>query len=420
MLIVSGIASLLLSRLVIGSQGALFFATWTTIASLPFLLPISDFGLGAVMTNYSARLPEEAPRFVAAYRKVSRLLWTATAVASVTASIAAALGAFNFLATRTVTAGAVNLGVALTLITFSLSIPGSIGARILVGLRANSTVLAVQGLTSPLTLGLAAVGLALDVSPAVLLATPAIAYAATTWTLWAIARRRLSTLTGGAGASTSSPPIARTAISAAIIGLVLPLAFQSHRVILSITAEDTQVALYSAVALVGVPALSVVQSAGQSFWAEFRSLEGNTEAQRRLWGRAYVFFGVAALLGGAAIVLAGPFVVRWSTADQIPLSLGIFVAYSVMLLAQALAQPAAMLLTDHSGLRVQSQFSLVFVPVAVVLSFVLTRSFGAAGPLLGTAFATVLCMAIPCAIVAGRRFAQASPQRPDLTTRTRP
>lgn len=412
MLAASGTTSLLLSRFVVGEHGAAYFAAWATVASLPLLIPIGDLGLGAILTNLSARLPSEGADFLAARRRVSRVLWLVSLPAALVAVVVGALGVFDHLLANQLPD--VGLAATVSLVLYILAIPASIGARVLIGIRRNVIVLFAQGLITPVTLLLALIGTAVGVTPGIVLVAPTFAYAAIAWALWIASVVWLRPLIAGIVPSRRSPPLRGMAISAAAIGLILPMAFQSHRVILGQASGTASIAAYSAVALVGLPLYAVVQSVGQSLWGEFQSISGDLAAQRRLLGRAYRLFAATAVASSAVLLVFGPLVAGWATAGKVAIPALVYVAFAVLICVQALQLPSGMLMTDADGLRLQAWLSLAYVPVCLAASFAAATALGAAGPLLATAASLAIFLLVPCAVHANRLT-----RAPVLATTTR-
>nr|WP_157797347.1 hypothetical protein [Microbacterium barkeri] len=69
-----------------------------------------------------------------------------------------------------------------------------------------------------------------------------------------------------------------------------------------------------------------------------------------------------------------------------------------MIMLTAAVYPLGMFIMDKPGIRFQVIPTLAMAAVSIVLSLVLTRVLGIVGPLLGVAFALVVCQVIPYAI----------------------
>ncbi len=69
-----------------------------------------------------------------------------------------------------------------------------------------------------------------------------------------------------------------------------------------------------------------------------------------------------------------------------------------MIMMTAAVYPLGMFIMDKQGIRFQVIPTLSMAAVGITLSFVLTPVLGIAGPLIGVAFALVVCQLIPFSV----------------------
>ena len=107
-----------------------------------------------------------------------------------------------------------------------------------------------------------------------------------------------------------------------------------------------------------------------------------------------VFSGVALGLG-AVMGLLAPWAARVLSDGAIALPAMLVAAYAAYVAVEAAKQPLGMYMTDPRGLRFQMLPVLVLVPMNFVISWALIAPMGAAGPIMGSLIAVVICQILP-------------------------
>ncbi|MFC0449803.1 lipopolysaccharide biosynthesis protein [Rhodococcus jostii] len=406
---VSGLAVILTTRIITTNYSVENYAIFTLVASLPFLLPLSDLGIGAAVTNAAAKLPQDAIAFALILRKCRRVLWSVASLGSV-AAVVVQLGLGWTAVLNLPDSSAIGWSVAVAIAIYCLSIPASLGARLLLGFRRNSEAVAIQGMTSVVTLVLICVLSGIGASYTVVLPAALVGIVITNWVCLVRgsgdprvreAKRIVSVASGNTRGTRVS--VWATALPMLTISLALPFTFQADRIILSWNAELSDVAVYSACALVFLPALSVVQLGGRSLWGDFAANRGSQQLPM-LFRRSLVASSCIAGLGAAGLVAIGPIISSIATNGTVQVSRAVFLSFAALLIAQGLHMPAGMYLTDVTGLRFQAVSAILMAAVSFPLGILLAGEIGVTGPIVSTCFSCVVFQVVPCIVFANLRM----------------
>lgn len=399
---ISGVASILVARIISGSAGAEDYAIFALVAGLPLLVPFADLGLGAAATNAAVRLPDSSQEFV---ETVDRARRTLILVGFVVGLIVVVIGAFGLWPVLLGVGDSqqANLGITIALSLFASSIPAGLGARILVGMRKNTLVTAVQTMN-----GLVAFAGVLIVSLnggnlVSYLPFSTLGPAVTAWILFYIAVRQPAyreALRVAPSANLLTVRLWDTAAPMMVMSIVLPITYQSERLIVSVVSGTEQLAVYTAGALLYLPALSVIQVATRSFWGEFGSAHSMGLPLRPMLIRALALSAALGLVAATAFALVGKPVSEWAVDSQVSIPFELIVILASSLLLNAVHLPSGMLLTDASGLRFQSGCALVAAVFALPTSIFLASLIGALGPPLATLVSLAFFQLAPCLLAA--------------------
>lgn len=403
---VGGIATILGSRIVVQATGTEGFAWFSLLVSLPLLIPISDFGIGAALTDVVALDGITTTRFWMTFKKVMRMLLLICCVASALAGLFSALGLWSRILglpaspSTEIVCGAISIFSA-------LGIPLGAAQRILLSLgkQALSTVvLGLGGVWSLIATWLVAL------SGSTEFVAFAAAYAsgplAAQLLLAAVVGRRLYRLDRddpSESQPTDSVGVRTVAVPMAIIGLALPLAYQSDRSLLAHVSTAEQLAAYSLVALLYTPLLSILSVGGQTLWPIFMSRR-QAGRIRELYWRAFGIFSALGLVLAAGLVVLGPLVSRIVGKDAKGFSApgSTYFLFSVLLLVFALHTANGMLLMDRRGRSIQAVGSIAMLIVKLPVAVLLGSQFGADGVIVSTLVAVTLCLVIPASLVVRR------------------
>ena len=406
-----GIAGLVTSRLSLERLGSSGFAALSLIIGLPALVPISDFGLGAAVTDSAVRDGLSSAQFKAIWNRSLIFLVSTAALISGAATVTARLGVWSRVLALSPSSG-INASIAWVLVFMALGIPLGLGQRVLLGStgQKQATILTSGGALASLVF----VGLAVAAgSRTILPLTLAIGGGplAAELAVFMVARRRIHRASSSQPVDDSRPRTGQTrrlrdiGLPMAILAVTLPLAYQSDRVVLSHVSGLHAVAVYSLVNVVYAPLFSVVATAGAVLWPMFMRID-HTERRFALV-KALRVFTASGLVLGAALVGLGPFVAKLVGAHSLTAGLGVYWSFALLLLVFAVHYPSGMFLMDPAGLRYQAIGSILMVLANIPLSIYLSTQLGAAGPPLGSALAIVFFMAAPAYARAMRTSAPA-------------
>lgn len=411
-LAVSALFSVLTARTIIESAGPTVFAFVTLVLSVSSMLSFSDFGAGAALTNAIA-----SSRYASRDEEVLGTLKACLKVTIVGGSIAflfaAALASTSvwprILGNVADQPPALAVAAFVTISVLVLSAPLGLAQRILLGAGRNHVVILCQGVAAPISLAVAS----LIAKSSLDLGWFAICYAigqvvslilmdAAAWIVTGVSAVRGMVMFRRSG-SAPGLSIRGTAGPMFLITLALPLALQSHRLMLSHFSTTEAVGEYSVAAQLYSPLWAVVAAGGTTLWPRFTRDRRDKSNSRPLWVRSVWILAAAGVFGGVFLMVFGSMGAAIISANQIHVSLPVLVAFALLLLVQALHLPSGMLLMDSSGLRLQAVTTATMLVVSLGLGVLGTRAVSTSGPVLATVLAILVCHAAPCAWVAYRR-----------------
>lgn len=337
------------------------YAAYALIASLLFLLPFADLGLGAGVVNAISDVRAHRLSPVVGANVVARsqtflfvigvVLISLSVFSLGTGTLQLALGSLGQ-HPSTVLAAAVTVSV------FAFTLPFGVGNRILQGMGKVSLNVRL-GLIGPLcTITLLITLYFLDAHFVYYLITPCISYFAVNVTTYIVAKRLCnlppSSIRVACGrGSTQGFALARTALPFFIVSIGMTVGFQSHRLIIAHLGTPEAVAAYSLVAQFAGPTSAILATTGQNLWSRYRSSSYAERTARRFFGDVALFSALG--LASAVLLTVSVFLASHLIAGNelvIPASLMASAAFYVFVVA--MHQPGAMFLTDPSGLRSQA------------------------------------------------------------------
>lgn len=410
----TGLATVLSSRIVVEATGTVGFAWFSLLITLPLLIPISDFGIASVLTDVIARHGTSSQVFRDVARRAIFWLCLIASAAISGGAVLALNGLWSQILGLPSGVGTELACLALTT-SMAIGIPLGAGQRILLGLGKQSTSTVILGAGGLISLGLVwflhtsdhdnfgAYGVAYSLGP--LAAQGCVA--AVAW--------RMATRGPVEAPSITSVPIVRistVAVPMAIIAIALPLAYQSDRVVLAHFASANEVAAYSLVAILYGPLLSIIAVGGQALWPLFLG-RSQLEARRLIYRQATILFCALGIVLAAGLIFVGPvissFVASSNGRDKVQIST--FVLFGLLLLMFAAHTTNGMLLMDDIGRRVQAAGSVALLFVKVPISILLVPSLGANGVIIATLLAAIPCLVLPALVLARRRLRRVPPGR---------
>ena len=398
---VAGVFGLLNTRLVISHFGTDAYAQYGLLASFPTLMPFTDLGVGAVVINAIASSADPA-RDAVLRRTITTAMRAMVASALVVASagvVVQLLGLWPALVGAKLLPGG---GAAVTwcLLIYAAALPLAIGQRIVVGLGRSAVQVLASAVVSPVLTLMLVLAIAARVEDGN--AVPVYSYLSNTLLsiiCCLVAWRATGPLLRGAVRdvprlrSVRGVKVLDTAGPQLVQSLVLPIAFQTDRILLSHLGHSQALAQYNLASSLFGLLTQTVMVAGVAMWPQFARVRaaGRVESPFRPMA---VFSGVALGLG-AVMGLLAPWAARVLSDGAIALPAMLVAAYAAYVAVEAAKQPLGMYMTDPRGLRFQMLPVLVLVPMNFVISWALIAPMGAAGPIMGSLIAVVICQILP-------------------------
>lgn len=416
---VTGVLGLINTGLIIAHTGVISYGIVNTVATLGALLPFADLGVGAAVTTAVA---------IGATNPAGRRVARATVVAAlrrlaVVALVGLALvwavslaGGWSLLLARPLTVSD-NLLVGLALSLFLLTLPCGLGARILVGLDRNPVVVAIN---------ITATGWALVCTVVLVIAgADGVAFALSGFagnlvsnaTLAVIAARTLRRewTAPAAPPEVRGPVPGRRLLAGSgwmlVVMVGLPLGLETGRLVLAHLAPAEELSRFALGAQLYALTWSVLGTSGQALWAVFARQRGEAAANVRLWRQLVLVFGGLAVVGGALLVLLGPWLGQVISRGALTVSWQQMLAFALLLLAQALHLPGGVLLTRPEELRWQAGCVAAMAAVSITVGVVAAPQLGGVGVSLGAAAGVLLAQFLPDLVMTGRLLAR----RPEAT-----
>ncbi|MBC7594693.1 MAG: oligosaccharide flippase family protein [Kineosporiaceae bacterium] len=397
----SGVLGIVTSRLIIQNYGVENYAQYGLLASLPTLLPFADLGIAAVVINTVAGSvkPDEDEDVRRTLTSALRVLVFSGAIIVGLSLALLLLGWWPALLGGGLLPGG-DVVATVCLVLFGLTLPLSIGARVLVGMNRNPSQVGVQAVIAPLILlcvgGTVVLGIGAGGALAIFSYFAAMVSAVLCLVLAGRAVSPQLTRAIRAVPHLRRDPGVRirdTAWPMLVQMIALPIAMQTDRILISHRSDSQTLAQYNlAFQLFGI-VLQTISAAGVALWplyAKSRAL-----GHIRSPARPAAVFLVGGLLLASIMAILSPWLARLVSGGVIRLDgwlLGGFIAFVAV---QAVKYPLGMYMTDRRGLRAQVIPTLLMVPMSVGLSWWLISPIGAAGPVIGSAAAVAVCQILP-------------------------
>lgn len=400
---VTGAASLAIAALLIRDEGPEFYAAVTLLWSLTQLLPLSDLGLGAVVTNVVAasKDPTRDDAVRDTVVRCFRILLIAAATVSGIALLTSGLHIWSGALPIRIDKIDVNLAIFVMLSLTALSMPLSLWQRIALGLHMNRHIILLTSITTPLVLLI--IWLARGIGSVWVIVAPALAgvLIVVFGSVFVSAGRGFPVFSMFRLSSPHSTyrglPVWRSGAAMMIIMVCQPLVLQSDRLVLGWFALPQNVAEYSLLSQLYVPLLSVLSAGAASLWPRFAAARAGSGSDWTLFRSSVIRFSLVGVVFGFGLVVVGPSVLKVVAQGAIDVSEPTTLTFGLLLVVQSATMPAAMFLTSEAGLKLQAVAMLVMLAVKLPLSALLAP-YGAFGPVAASAMAILLCQFLPLMI----------------------
>lgn len=412
---VTGLANLVIARLITSAVGIDEFGVVMLVATLSQPLMFADLGAGAAVATARARVPEAgAEQFRrTALTGIRTTLCSAAAIA-VVAVVLDLLHAWPaVLGVNPAQFGkGLSIAAVLTVIIFGASLPFSMGSHVLRGSGRMHQAILLAGLSAPVALALTAVLYVLHAPPlAYALPIPVGSLLSPMFCALAARRSDASFLRGIAG-KVFRPrrfrglPISATAAPYFVVMIGLPIALQSDRIVLAHRVDLASMSNYSYAAQLYMPIWSVVSLAALALWPRFAVQNQQGAALRKGWLTGVVILGAAGSLAAVGFLLLSPYVIGWMSAGAATPPASLLVAFAALLVVQSLHVTTGIMLLSPKQLRFQAVCVIALVVTNLPLSWVLAPILGPSGPVFASALTVAACQLVPGVIVANRVTSQ--------------
>lgn len=406
-MIIALVCGVLTTRMIIGDAGVDSFALYTLLITIPSLLTFTDLGSGAVLVNAVATSDD--------VRTDEKLRYQLTSVGRVLLMFAGSAMAINTVLVATGTwelvfgdAGGrpgASLAAFFCVTIFCLGIPLGIWARIMLGQRRNHVVILLQGLISPLTL--LGVWLILTFGGENLHSFLAIASFAASFVVALlgvlITARTTSPLIPSAARMVLRPR-RYPGVRVMDVGwpmlaqmVTYPIAVGSQRYVIAQLDGPAGVAEYGVAGQVFFALNGLVMAGGLALWPLFARARHQGAAQRGPFLLS-ALFAIAVAVATFMVWWVSPWLFGFITQGELTVQASTIFAFGLMIMMTAAVYPLGMYIMDKPGIRFQVIPTLSMAAVGITLSFVLTPVLGIVGPLVGVAFALLVCQLIPFSI----------------------
>jgi O-antigen/teichoic acid export membrane protein len=399
----SGVLGIVTSRMILSTYGVEAYAQYGLLASLPALVPFADLGIAAVVLNTVAASadPRNDDKVRRTLTTAFRILLVSGPLIALLALAVTVLGWWPALLGNGVAPDSGLVVLACTTV-FGLALPLAIGQRVLVATGRTGTQIAIQGVVAPFIF--------LSVLLLVTFGVPAgrwlallsfVAAALVSVISITVASRVLRPQIGRALRDVPRLRQVRGVPVIAVAGpmlvqmIVLPIATQTDRLLLSHLTTGTELAEYNLASQLFGIVLQTISAAGVALWPVFARARASGHV--RSPASLSLSFCAAGLVLALLIAVASPYLVRFVSDGQLTLPRLLVVAFVAYVMVQAVKYPLGMYMTDARGLRFQVVPILLLLPLQVSLSWTLIGVVGPAGPVLAGATSSLLCQALPYA-----------------------
>jgi len=397
----SGLLGIITSRMIITNFGEPAYAQYGLISALPNLLPFADLGIGAAVVNAIAESANPAKDALVRRTLTSalRILLVSGGLIAATSVVLGVTGAWPHILGEGVLPGAGTIAM-VCLVIFGLALPLTVGQRTLVGLGRNPAQIATQALVAPFILVAVTITVAVDASDGSALPVYSYVAAALVSVLcFLIANKALSS---GIVAAFRDVPRVQAVPGVRVMHVAgpmlvqmvaLPIAMQTDRLLLSHLATTSELAQYNLASQFFGIVLQTIAAAGVALWPIF-ARDRSTATVRSPFSMAWVFAGASVAVAGLLCAVL-PWLTEFVSGGEIVLGPALVISFVAFVAVQGAKYPLGMYMTDARGLRFQVPPILVLVPLNLGLSWWLVEPLGAAGPVIGSTVAVLVCQVIP-------------------------
>ena len=403
---VSAVFAFLTTRTIIQDAGADQYAVISLIISLSLLLPFGDLGLGATLVNQMSvsQTPGEDQAIHLVLLSSLRVLAAWCLAGLAVDGVITGCDMWPTLLGQ-LDKPAVNVATGLAMALFCLTMPLSLGPRMLLGMQKQGTATALQVLGAPVAYLVTTVSVTFGYGLDGLVVAAPLGMLTVSVVQLVYAHRKSGISLSGVvrliprTKRVRGVSIRKTAGPMLIITLALPLAFQTDRIILGHLAPISAVANYSLALQIYSIGWSLITACGMALWPVFaQARDRGGDRPSRTLRRALMTFTPVGVVAGGAIICLGPVLASVVGGTRVAVPPTLALAFGILLLIQTVQLPLGMFMTSEAGLRAQAVYVSLTVLVSVCGSIVLARAWGAPGPVVGSIIAVLVCQIVPGAM----------------------
>lgn len=407
----TGLCAVATARVITKAVGIEQFGVVMLVATLSQFLAFADLGAGAAVATARAQA-DEIDSGVASFRGILltavRTTLASGALLASAAVLLGVLGAWPRLLgiQHAHLASSMNLSAVLALSAFAAALPFAVGEAVLRGAGRVHEAVLLLGISPPTALLLAIafrqIGVPAFAYALVLPAGALVAAMACAVRAWWLDREAFGNLLRNVlrPFSVRGLPIAATAVPMFIVMIGLPIALQSDRIIIAHRLDEVGLSNYSYASQLYLPLWSVVSVAALALWPHFAAGVHNQAALRKGWLTGIAMLGGAGTAIAVGFLLLARYVIGWMSNGEATPSWSLLVAFALLLIVQSIHVTTGILLIEPGKLRFQAKCVIALVLTNLPLSWILTPSLGAAGPVFASAITVLLCQLLPGIAVA--------------------
>lgn len=403
-MVVSLVCGVITTRTILGEATLEQYALYTLLTTVPALISFTDLGSGAVIVNKVATSDDIRTDTELRFQltSVGRILVMFASGVMIINTVLFVSGGWRLIFGDVGDVPGASLAAFVCVTVFSLTVPVAIWVRIMLGLRKNHLVILLQGLISPLTL----LGVWLlvhfagpDLDSYLAIASFGAAFLVSVLGLSLTARWTRPLIPAAAGMLLRPrrfPGVRVMDVGWPMLAQLItyPIAVATQRYVLAQTGSHTEVAEYGVTGQVFFALNGLVFAAGIALWPLFARRRHRGELTRGPFLLSLLF--AASIAAATAFVwLIGPWLFDFISNGEIDVRPTTILCFGAMVMMTAAVYPLGMFIMDKPGIRFQVIPTLSMAALSLTLSIVLAPMIGIIGPLLGTAFALLVCQYIP-------------------------
>lgn len=382
------------------------------LTTLVVFLGFGDFGLGTLLMSRlpaaHARGDEDGKRTVVEIT-LSTLCTTGLLVVVLGSASAFLLPWPTVLGANGLAAGGVRLAVLAFFICGGLSIPATVGARVLAAMQRGAVLHLWNAASGVLTLVTTIVCAALG-SPAwayvvALAGVPMlVGLVETCWAL-AVAFPELRPRTLLVRPSLAMAFL-RSGALFAVLTISTVISYNIDSLVVSAVLGASSAAVFTVASRIFVLVGGTLTLAGQQMWSSLADAIGRGDiawARSRFKRALFVSTGVNAVVC-LILVVIGRWLSRFWVGNGLVPPLPLLIVLAAYTVYSTAVIQASYLLAAIEKVKALAIAGLIMAPVNLVLSIVLTKRYGLTGPILGSIVALVLVMTGPIVVLSWRQF----------------